>query len=90
MEQHTLETQFKEMTGRQGVTEIVKHLTEATERLPAFALPATIDAVNSISGLVRSHTNATDDHIEDACSLICSALFNALTNQEVTVEYPDH
>jgi hypothetical protein len=89
MEQQTLETQFKEMTGRHAVNELIEHLTEATNRLPAFAMVATTDAVNVLSRLVRSHTNASEEHIEDACSLVASALFNSLTNYEVQVMYED-
>ena len=90
MEQQALETQFKELTGRSKVKELIKHLQEATERDAAFAMPATVDAVNCISALVKSHTNATDRHIEDGCGLVCTALFNALTNTDVVIEYPNN
>ena len=89
MEQQALETQFKELTGRSKVKELIEHLKEATDRDPAFAVPATIDAVNCISSLVKSHTNATEEHLEDACGLVSSALFNALTSHEITVQYSD-
>ena len=84
MEQ-TLETQFAEMTGKSSVTELIKHLTNANGRLPAFALPDTIDAIKTLGEICRSHTNATDETIEGAMSLISAALLNALTDHTVTI-----
>ncbi len=66
MNQQTLENEFKEVAASAAVTELIKHLQSANKRLPAFALPDTIDAVNQLGQIVRPHTNASDETINEA------------------------
>ena len=84
MNEHTLEAQFTEAAASASVTELIKHLTNANKRLPAFALPDTIDAVNQLGQICRTHTNAQDETIEQAMTLVNAALMNALTDHKIT------
>lgn len=81
----TLEQQFAEMTGKDTVTDLIKHLTNASGRLPAFALPDTIDSITTLGQLCRTHTNADDETIDAAMSLVSAALLNALTSHTITI-----
>jgi len=85
MNQQTLENEFKQTAASASVTELIKHLQSANKRLPAFALPDTIDAVNQLGQIVRTHTNASDETINAAMSLINAALVNALTDHTITI-----
>ena len=84
MEQ-TLENQFAEMTGKDTVTDLIGHLSDANKKLPAFALPATIDAINALGKLCRTHTNADNEQIDSSMSLISAALVNALTGHTISI-----
>ena len=81
----TLEKMFTEMTGKETVMELAKHLSNANGKLPAFALPATIDAIKALGKLCRRHTNANGDQIDTSMSLVSAALVNALTDHTITI-----
>ena len=85
MTHQTLENEFKQTAASASVTELIKHLKSANKRLPAFALPDTIDAVNQLGQIVRTHTNASDETINEAMNLISAALLNCLTDIVVTI-----
>jgi hypothetical protein len=85
----TLEQQFAEMTGKDTIGDLIKHLSNANGRLPAFALPDTIDAINTLGQLCRTHTNAEDSTIDGAMSLISAALLNAMTDHTITIVNED-
>ena len=85
MTHQTLENEFKETAASASVTELIKHLKSANKRLPAFALPDTLDAVNQLGQIVRTHTNASDETINEAMNLISAALLNCLTDIVVTI-----
>ena len=84
MNEQTLEAQLTEATASAAVTELIKHLTNANNRLPTFALPDTIVAINQLGQICRTHTNADDANIEAAMSLVSAALLNALTDHKIT------
>ena len=84
MEQ-TLEQQFSELTATTQVEKLIKHLTEANSKLPAFAFPATCDAVVTLGEMCRTHSNASEEHIEHTMNLISSVLLNALTDYTITI-----
>ena len=85
MNDQILEAEFKQTAASASVTELIKHLKSANKRLPAFALPDTIDCVDCLGQIVRTHTNASDETINAAMSLINAALVNALTDHVITV-----
>ena len=85
MNEQTIEQQFTKAAASATVTELIKHLTNANKRLPAFALPDTMDAINQLGQICRTHTNAEDETIEDAMSLVSAALINALTDHTITI-----
>ena len=64
MEQ-TLEQQFASMTGKDTVIDLIRHLSNANGRLPAFALPDTIDAINTLGQLCRTHSRTQRHGIQD-------------------------
>ena len=84
MNEQTIEQKFTEAAASAAVTELIKHLTNANKRLPAFALPDTIDAISQLGQICRTHTNAQDETIEAAMSLVSAALLNALTDHKIT------
>ena len=85
----TLEQQFASMTGKETIIDLIRHLSNANGRLPAFALPDTIDAINTLGQLCRTHTNAEDSTIDGAMSLVSAALLNALTDHTITMVNDD-
>ena len=85
MTHQTLENEFKQTAASASVTELVKHLKSANKRLPAFALPDTIDAVDCLGQICRTHTNASDEAINEAMNLVSAALLNCLTDIVVTI-----
>ena len=85
MNEQKLETEFKEVAASGLVTELIKHLTSANKRLPTFAVPDTIDAVDTLGQIVRTHTNASDETIHAAMNLVSAALVNCLTDIVVTM-----
>lgn len=84
MNEQTIEAQFTEAAASAAVTELIKHLTNANKRLPAFALPDTIDSINQLGQICRTHTNAEDETIDAAMALVSAALLNALTDHKIT------
>jgi hypothetical protein len=85
MNQQTLENKFKEAAASASVTELIQHLKSANKRLPAFALPDTIDCVDCLGQIVRTHTNASDETVNAAMRLVSAALVNALTDHTITI-----
>jgi hypothetical protein len=85
MNQQTLENEFKETAASASVNELIKHLQAANKRLPAFALPDTINTVDCLGQIVRTHTNASDETINAAMTLVSAALVNALTDHTITI-----
>ena len=84
-----LEQQFASMTDKNMVIDLIRHLSNANGRLPAFALPDTIDAINTLGQLCRAYTNAEDSTIDGAMSLVSAALLNALTDHTITIVNDD-
>lgn len=87
--ERTLEQQFAELTATAQVEKLIKHLTEANSKLPAFAFPATCDAVVTLGEMCRAHSNADDEHIEQCMGLISAVLLNALTDYTISIVNED-
>lgn len=85
MNEQTLEQKFTEAAASTAVIELIKHLTNANKRLPAFALPDTIDAIDTLGRICRTHTNASDELIDHSMQLVSAALMNALTDHTLTI-----
>lgn len=83
--QQSIEGEFAELTAANQVEKLIEHLTEANKKLPAFAFPAACDAITTLGELCRTHSNASEEHIEHAMNLISSVLLNALTDYTITI-----
>ncbi len=79
--------EFSTVSGRHAITELVHCLNEACCKDPSFATAAAADAVYAFETLVRTHTNAREDHITTACQLFSAAVFNAATDIQAEITY---
>ena len=41
----------------------------------------------AFESLVRTHTNAREDHVTTACQLFSAAIFNAMTDVQADITY---
>lgn len=80
-------SEFSTVSGRQAITELVHCLNEACSKDPSFATAAATDAVYAFESLVRTHTDAREDHITAAYQLFSAAVFNAMTDVQVEITY---
>ena len=85
MMEQTLEQQFAELTATAQVEKLIKHLTEANRKLPAFVFPNTCDAITTLGSLCRTHSNTDDDHTDQFMGLISAVLLNALIDYTITI-----
>ena len=87
MTSEDMAAEFAKVSGRYGLTELIHCLTEACSTDASFALAASGDAVKAFERLVRTHSNAREEHVTTACQLFSAAIFNAMTYVQADITY---